>query len=703
MKRYLIGSIAIIIWLLAPPAMATAGEPSECISGEPGLQKRLVFGGDENYPPFLFRDDEGKPTGYHIDLIRAIAEALDYQIEIQLHKWDDVMRGLLKEKTIDITSLAYQKRREKNVLFSIPHLIESSEIYIRKNTRGIESLDDLRGREIVLMRNATTHMNLEDRAFDAKYIFVDSEPEALLLLSRGKHDAAIVGRHLALSIVQRRNLKNLITVGEPLFPRDYVLATALDRQALMDDINRGLKILKSGGRYDELNRKWFGTAREQKHLLDKIVYYAALIIAPLLILASLSIAWSRSLKRKVDARTSELQAELAERKRTEAALLESEAKFKRLSKEFKAILDGIPGILALFDEHMQIVWCNKSGSGRRKPGDASILESEGNRLIDSLILQDHHSAVQQCFQKGCEINFLNTDAYKRTWEVNGFPMKNALGQTTHLLVLANDVTENIQLREEAIAANRLASLGELSAGVAHEINNPTGLILLYLPFLQDFFKDTLHLLDHEYHISGDRVLGGLSYDRARTEIDKSLNGVMESAQRIKRSVEDLKNFARQDAIDMSEVVDINDCVRTAVRLTTGLIKKSTHRFKVKLDENDLRIRGNLQQIEQVIINLVQNACFALARKNDGIFVRSLLDRMNEKITVEIKDEGCGMTPEVLQRITDPFYTTRRESGGTGIGLSISARIMDEHGGRLEFESRPGSGTLARVIFPMEVI
>ena len=87
-------------------------------NGQTGTQKRIVFGGDENYPPFIFRADEGNPSGYHVDLIKAIAEALDYQVDIQLKKWDDVMHGLLIDKTIDITSLAYQKRREKVVLFS---------------------------------------------------------------------------------------------------------------------------------------------------------------------------------------------------------------------------------------------------------------------------------------------------------------------------------------------------------------------------------------------------------------------------------------------------------------------------------------------------------------------------------------------------------------------------------------------------------
>lgn len=174
---------------------------------------------------------------------------------------------------------------------------------------------------------------------------------------------------------------------------------------------------------------------------------------------------------------------------------------------------------------------------------------------------------------------------------------------------------------------------------------------------------------------------------------------MESAIRIKRIVDDLKTFSRQDSIDMSEIVDINSSINAAVRLTTNLVKKSTDHFNVELDNNLLQIKGNLQRMEQVLINLIQNACYALETKKDGIFVRTKFDENEYKIIIEVQDEGCGMESETLKKITDPFFTTRRESGGTGIGLSISARIVEEHGGKLEFKSKPGSGTLARITFP----
>lgn len=660
------------------------------------LQKQIVFGNDNSYPPFTFLDDNGIPSGYYVDLIKEIGDVLNYRVEIKLTEWDEIVKGVLVDKTIDVTALAYQKRREKIFLFSVPHLIETSEIYVRKKTHGIESLNDLHDREVILMRNATTHMNLEDRDFNARYILVDSGPEALLLLSKGKHDAAIVGRHMGYSIIQRYNLDNLKTVGGLLFPRNYVFATAFERQELMDDINRGLNILKLNGHYNELNIKWFGAPQEQKRFFKRIIYYGILVIIPIFFLTCLSIVWNWSLKRKVNKKTSELQFELAERKRTEVALLESEAEFKKLSKEFKGILDSISGIIALFDKEIRPVWCNKTKI--TKEGN-SISPPQIEDTISTLNLKDHQSSIRQCFENGKEIEFIDKKADGKTWEIKGFPMKNSIGQTTHLLILASDITETMQLREEAAAASRLASLGELSAGVAHEINNPTGLILLYIPLIKDFFYDIFHLIDKGCKNSVYETIGGFSYARAKTEIDKSLNGIFESANRIKCIVGDLKNFARQDKINMGETVDINASVKTAVRLTNSLIKNTTDNFHVEYDENYPKITGNIQQIEQVVINLIQNSCFALTNKKQRIIVHTKLDKSEDKIIIKIEDEGCGMDQNTSKRITDPFFTTRRDSGGTGIGLSISARIIEEHGAILNFESKVDKGTSARIVFP----
>lgn len=663
-------------------------------------KKVLIFGGDKNFPPFQFLDASGRPAGYHIDLIGAIGDVIGYDIEIRLTQWDRVVREITINGTIDVTALAYHKRREETFLFSVPHLVETSEIFIRKETKGINSFDDLVGKQVIVMRNATTHMSLEDLNFDATYILVDAMPDALVLLSQGRYDAAIVGRHMGLSVIKRKNLNNLITIGEPLFPRDYVIATAMKNRELMDEINRGLNILKAQGHYTELNKKWFGSpVEQQQQLISRILYYGAAVIVPVLVVSCLILIWNRSLKNQVQAKTALIQAELEERKKAEAALIQSEARFKKLSREFKVILDGIPGILALFDAGLRIIWCNTTDLDNDNGTRFSTYGEQKKDILSQMLAQEGDISIKKCFESGNKIEYLDTDSRGRSWEIRGFPMKTSHGKIPGVLVHATDITENIRLREEAVAASRLASVGELSAGIAHEINNPTGLILLYVPLLKDFFSEFLSFMEN----GGSRDAGeeGFPYAPDRADIEKSLDGILECANRIKRTVDDLKNFAGQDPRNMTEKVDINACVRTAVRLTRGMINKSADQFTETYAQPAPCIIGNRQRMEQVVVNLINNACLAIENKKGGIVIETVLDSTGKNAVISIKDQGCGMSAGMLKRIKDPFFTTRRENGGTGIGLSISERLIREHNGRLEFESRPEKGTTARVILPLQ--
>jgi polar amino acid transport system substrate-binding protein len=118
-----------------------------------------------------------------------------------------------------------------------------------------------------------------------------------------------------------------------------------------------------------------------------------------------------------------------------------------------------------------------------------------------------------------------------------------------------------------------------------------------------------------------------------------------------------------------------------------------------MEENLPKVLGNAQKIEQVLLNLLQNACQSLQDRREGISVGTRYDRDRHLVIIEITDQGEGMPEEVLSRAMEPFFTTKRGSGGTGLGLSISARIVEEHGGTLKFRSQPGKGTVASVCFP----
>jgi polar amino acid transport system substrate-binding protein len=259
----------------------------------------------------------------------------------------------------------------------------------------------------------------------------------------------------------------------------------------------------------------------------------------------------------------------------------------------------------------------------------------------------------------------------------------------------NRALEELRLHQDKlIQADKMATLGVLVAGVAHEINNPNGLILLNLPILKDVYGDALETLEARYREEGDFLLGGLSYSLMRSEVPHMLEDMSEGAARIKRIVEDLKDYARQDSVVRMEPFDLNVVVQAAVRLMDASIRKSTQRFAGSYAQDLPIVCGNARRIEQVIVNLLINACQALPSPEQGIFVATSFDAEAQLVRLTIRDEGVGIPPEFMNRLTDPFFTTKRESGGTGLGLSISAGIVQEHGGSLSFDSPPGCGTTA---------
>jgi signal transduction histidine kinase len=259
--------------------------------------------------------------------------------------------------------------------------------------------------------------------------------------------------------------------------------------------------------------------------------------------------------------------------------------------------------------------------------------------------------------------------------------------------------EQLRLQQEQlIHADKLISLGTLVAGVAHEINNPNNAIMLTSETGSEMWKGFLTVLDEYYDALDNVSVGGLSLDEMKEEIGKSFKRILRSSRRIKFIVEELKKFSRKDAGAPLEEIDINTLIRSSISLVENKIKKSTQNFHVSYGENIPIFEGNYQRLEQVLVNLIQNACDALSDAIQGISISTAYDNQTREIIITVKDEGAGMDKETLKRVFDPFYTTKRANGGTGLGLAVSANIVKEHNGSLTFTSTPGKGTTACLVF-----
>lgn len=273
--------------------------------------------------------------------------------------------------------------------------------------------------------------------------------------------------------------------------------------------------------------------------------------------------------------------------------------------------------------------------------------------------------------------------------------------------LINDITSLVRAESEAdvrrqqlIQADKMASLGILISGIAHEINNPNNFILLNIQLFSKIWKDVIPILDEYYKANGDFVLAGMLFSRASQKINQSLEGILNGSERIKSIVKNLTDYARADAGQFVDDVDINRVVEMAITITGNLIKKSTDNFKVNLGKDIPSIRGSAQQLEQVVINIISNACQSLKDKKSLVEVTTYFNKDKSKVKIKIKDEGIGIRENDLKYIMDPFFTTKRDLGGTGLGLSISQNIIKSHGGKLSLKSEHLAGTTAKVSLPV---
>ncbi len=270
----------------------------------------------------------------------------------------------------------------------------------------------------------------------------------------------------------------------------------------------------------------------------------------------------------------QLRQEIFERNRAEIALRKSKQNFKDLSQKFQVILDGIPDALTLLSPDLKVVWANKGAASLL---NKNLLSLSGQHCYQ--LWQNKSSACEEClglacFKGGEPLDGTRITADGRIWGKRVFPLKDEDGLVTNVIEWSSDITEKIKLAEESEAANRLASLGVLSAGVAHEINNPNAMILLNAPVLKQVFEAGAPILEQHCRTHGDFELRGMAYSELIKEVPSLLTWIIDGAERIKNTVDDLKDFVRQDSQAPEETLDINEALQTALRLAGGGDKKS---------------------------------------------------------------------------------------------------------------------------------
>jgi len=263
-------------------------------------------------------------------------------------------------------------------------------------------------------------------------------------------------------------------------------------------------------------------------------------------------------------------------------------------------------------------------------------------------------------------------------------------------------------QDKLMQSEKLASIGQLAAGVAHEINNPIGYIFSNFGTLEKYLADLFEMLgayeQAESALAGTPAAERLRALRERIELDYLKDDIptlmaesKEGISRVRKIVQDLKDFSRVDARQEWEWVDLHQGIDSTLNIVNNEIKYKADVVKQYGQLPDVECLPS--ELNQVFMNLLVNAAHAITAERGTITIRTGCE--GDDVWVEVADNGCGITKENLSRIFDPFFTTKPVGKGTGLGLSLSYGIVKKHAGRVEVTSEIGAGTTFRVTVPQK--
>ncbi len=407
--------------------------------------------------------------------------------------------------------------------------------------------------------------------------------------------------------------------------------------------------------------------------------------------ALLSVSCTRKADGGIDYLVSILQ-DIGVRKRAEEALRRSEEHFRQLvsalpiplafnsaRREILTINPRFTEVLGytLEDVPTLDVWLRKAYPDDAYRGWVSRTWDEGIRSAAAT----GKEIEPREYRVACK------DGTVRTMSIGGTPV----GED--LLVTLLDVTESRALQAKLALASRLASLGTLVAGVAHEVNNPLAALM----------SNTGTVLEDVDALEG-ALARGVEVDRTCLhhgvrEVREMLADVKSSAERIARIVRDLSIFGLPDR--QRHPIRLAETIRKSLQ---WLPESTAGRARIRLQVEDVPdVMASEGQVEQVVVNLLSNACLAIPEGRAGEVVVRLRRSPPGQARMEVSDNGVGIQPENLQRIFDPFFTTRAPGQGTGLGLSICSAIVGAHGGTLTVESEVDKGSVFRMELPTEPV
>ncbi|HOP07491.1 MAG TPA: PAS domain-containing protein [candidate division Zixibacteria bacterium] len=760
----------------------------------------LRIGCLSDIPPFQFVDSNDVSVGFDMEIVESVAAMLQRSVRITTTDPDRLQR-LLENNEIDvITGMPYSTERDRFFDFTPPYSSIRYTVYGRTGTTRVNTIEDLRNMPIAVPAGGFMSEFVYEHGLTDRLIPVTDAEDGLRRLSKGEFPYLLLGRISGSYWIDRLHLNDVGIIGPVITSAQVCLAVNQNNADLQAELTEGLNMLHRTGQYQEIGERWLGSIEPERWSRWSIVKNLLYVLIPLILITGAITLWNWSLRRTVVRRTEDLNKELAERKRTQAALEESESLARAL---LRAPTDSI----CLVATDMTMIDCNETVEKRlgikreeiigreisdlvppdvakarishvkltmetgkpcrfedihqgrcldnvcypvfdsrgrvssiatisrdiseRKRMEEKVKESEARlrALVDSaqdvIFMKDCHSryvlvnrTMLELFGKTAEeilnstseqlvgeevaARMIETDKRvlagetyseqhtimirqtRRIFDVVAVPMRKSDGEIIGICGIARDITETVRLQRFSERAKRLEAAGRIAGQVAHDFNNLLGPLLAYPDLIREQLPENSNMIP-------------------------LLDDIERSAEQMAEINQQLLTLGRRGHYNQNPV-DLNTVVRQVLQ-RFELDSPSIMAHSI-LESGLLPIVGGASQIQRAVANLVTNAYEAVHGVGAITVVTSNryfdqdhdgFERIpaGEYVQLTVTDTGPGIPPDILGRIFDPFFSTKRADRrrGSGLGLSVVHAVVKDHQGYIDVASNLTKGTEFSLFFP----
>ncbi|MDC7233490.1 MAG: transporter substrate-binding domain-containing protein [Spirochaetales bacterium] len=596
-------------------------------------------------PPNAFYDDEGQYTGFLVDVLKEIEDVLDFEFSFyNFETWSELMEYSRTGDDFIIVGIAQTAERSRTLYFT-DSFIKIPYIIVSREERVFQTPEDLYGYKICTVRGYAVNDYLHEFFPELNVSYVKDNLEGLHAVSTSRYDAMILNQMYASYLVEEKGIVNLKVAGESGYMNKLSVAVPVGNRQLAQIMDKAVDHI-SRTKKEELYRKWVNLDRNTVSV--KMLRRMILAAAGAGIIILLSWIWLCMLKIEVRKQTRNLLS---------------------LNEDLRIILDSIADAVVVVNRENLITNMNPVAlllSGW------TLSEAKGMLFTKVFSIEGENQELSDPLQEGDR--YLNPCAklISKSGTASLVSISRAAlpeGQGGGSVFVFRDITVQKENEKKLENARKLESLGILAGGIAHDFNN----LLTGFFFSVELAKQLLEP-DHE----------------SAQYLDKALD----SCNRTIRLTEQLLTFSRGG----DPILETMSIAPFLVEAVTFSLHGSNVKFESVIDPDLRAVDADMGQLSQVLGNLAINARQAMPE--GGLLTLRAYNLQEEEgsfVVIEIKDTGCGIPSAEIERIFDPYFTTKDH--GNGLGLASSYSIIKKHNGSIHVESEPGEGTLFRIMLP----